>query len=144
MNQAPSIVSAEDTSNMKRIITFGTFDVFHIGHLSILERAASLGSHLIVGVSTDALNAAKKGRNPVYSQEERIAIVRALRCVDEAFFEESLEQKRAYIARFEADVLVMGDDWTGRFDNLRACCEVVYLPRTPSVSTTAVIERIRL
>lgn len=129
---------------MKRIITFGTFDVFHIGHLSILERAASLGSRLIVGVSTDALNAAKKGRNPVYSQEERIAIVRALRCVDEAFFEESLEQKREYIVRFEADVLVMGDDWTGRFDDLCGCCEVVYLPRTPSVSTTAVIERIRL
>jgi choline-phosphate cytidylyltransferase len=129
---------------MKRIITFGTFDVFHIGHLSILERAAALGDRLIVGVSTDLLNAAKKGRSPVYTQDERIAIVKALRCVNEAFFEESLEEKEAYIRNAAADVLVMGDDWNGRFDHLRTCCEVVYLPRTPSVSTTAVIERIRL
>lgn len=127
-----------------RIITFGTFDVFHVGHLSILERAAKLGDYLIVGVSTDALNEKKKGRKPVYPQEERIRIVRALGCVNEAFFEESMDEKAAYIRRYRANKLVMGDDWRGRFDEFRDLCEVVYLPRTPSVSTTAVIEKIRI
>jgi glycerol-3-phosphate cytidylyltransferase len=128
---------------MNRIITFGTFDVFHVGHLRILERAAALGDFLIVGVSTDALNFSKKGRNPVYPQDERMAIVRAIRCVDEVFFEESLQEKGAYIKQYGADVLVMGEDWKGRFDEFGDICEVTYLPRTPSVSTTAVIERIR-
>jgi glycerol-3-phosphate cytidylyltransferase len=128
---------------MARIITFGTFDIFHIGHLNLLERAASLGQYLIVGVSTDALNASKKGREPIYPQEHRIRIIRALRCVNEAFFEESLEAKKQYIMDHHADVLVMGNDWEGKFDWLNDMCRVVYLQRTPSVSTTAVIERIR-
>lgn len=128
---------------MKRVITFGTFDVFHVGHLSILERAAELGDCLIVGVSTDALNIKKKGRGPVYTETERIRIIRALRCVDEAFFEESLEEKATYIRQSRADKLVMGEDWKGRFDDCLELCEVIYLPRTPAVSTTAVIERIR-
>lgn len=128
---------------MKKVITFGTFDVFHVGHLSILERAAELGDYLIVGVSTDSLNKAKKGRKPVYSQHERIWIVSALGCVDEVFFEESLDAKADYIRQYRADILVMGDDWKGRFDEFRQLCDVVYLPRTPSVSTTAVIEKIR-
>lgn len=128
---------------MKRIITFGTFDVFHIGHLHILERAAALGDFLIVGVSTDALNVSKKGRAPVFPQNERADIIQALRCVDDVFFEESLEAKADYIRLHRADVLVMGDDWVGRFDHLRDLCEVVYLSRTPSISTTAVIERVR-
>ncbi|MFZ5722409.1 MAG: adenylyltransferase/cytidyltransferase family protein [Pseudomonadota bacterium] len=128
----------------KRVITFGTFDVLHIGHLRILERARALGDHLIVGVSTDALNVDKKGRAPVFPQDERLRLVAALRCVDEVFFEESLERKREYILTSRADVLVMGDDWSGRFDGFRDICDVVYLPRTPSISTTAVIERVRL
>lgn len=128
---------------MKRVITFGTFDVFHIGHLRILERARALGDHLTVGVSTDALNFSKKQRLPIYPQDERIALIRALRCVDEAFYEESLEAKADYIRAHRADVLVMGDDWAGRFDGFQDLCEVVYLPRTPSISTTAVIEKIR-
>ncbi len=128
---------------MKRVITFGTFDVFHIGHLLILERAASLGDHLVVGVSTDALNFSKKSRLPIYPEDERITLIRALRCVDEAFYEESLEAKADYIRQYRADVLVMGDDWEGRFDFLKVLCEVVYLPRTPSISTTALIEKIR-
>lgn len=127
----------------KRVITFGTFDVFHIGHLSILERAADLGDSLIVGVSTDALNFSKKHRNSVYDQNQRVRIIDALRCVDEVFLEESLEEKANYIKRYRADVLVMGDDWRGKFDEFRDLCEVVYLERTPSVSTTAVIEKIR-
>lgn len=128
---------------MKRVITFGTFDVFHIGHLRILERARDLGDHLTVGVSTDALNVSKKQRPPIYPQDERIALIRALRCVDDAFYEESLEAKADYIRAHRADVLVMGDDWRGRFDEFQGLCEVVYLPRTPSISTTAVIEKIR-
>lgn len=128
---------------MKRVITFGTFDVFHVGHLNILERAATFGDYLLVGVSTDKLNQAKKGKNTVYSQAERLRIVGSLKCVNEVFLEESLEKKADYIRQFRADVLIMGDDWAGRFDELKSICEVIYLSRTPSVSTTAVIERIR-
>jgi glycerol-3-phosphate cytidylyltransferase len=119
-------------------ITFGTFDLLHIGHINILERAKAACDYLVVGVSTDALNIAKKGAPPVYSQEERRKIIGALRVVDEVFFEESLEQKADYIRQFRADVLIMGDDWAGKFDHLRELCEVVYLPRTPHISTTQV------
>jgi glycerol-3-phosphate cytidylyltransferase len=126
----------------RTVITFGTFDVFHVGHLRVIERAASLGDRLVVGVSADALNLRKKGREPVFSESERIAIVGALRMVDEVFIEESLEQKREYIERYDADVLVMGDDWKGRFDEFEDICEVVYLERTPAISTTALIEKI--
>ena len=126
----------------RTVITFGTFDVFHVGHIRVLQRAAALGDRLVVGVSADALNLAKKGRAPVYSQEERMEIVASLRVVDEVFVEESLEQKRDYIIEHGADVLVMGDDWAGRFDWVSDVCEVVYLPRTPSVSTTGIIEHI--
>ena len=126
----------------RTVITFGTYDVFHVGHLRILERAAELGDRLVVGVSADALNIAKKGRAPVFSQSERIAIVGAIKGVDEVFVEESLELKRHYLEHFGADVLVMGDDWAGRFDEMKDICEVVYLPRTPAISTTALIEKI--
>ena len=124
----------------RTVITFGTYDVFHVGHLRILERAAALGDRLVVGVSADALNLAKKGRKPVFSQEERLEIVAALKVVDEVFVEESLELKRDYIVEHKADVLAMGDDWKGRFDFVSDLCEVVYFPRTPSVSTTELIE----
>ncbi|MEP5566525.1 MAG: adenylyltransferase/cytidyltransferase family protein [Halioglobus sp.] len=127
----------------RSVLTFGTFDVFHVGHLRLLERAASLGERLIVGVSTDALNCSKKGRAPVYDQGQRIEIVSALRCVEHAFFEESLDLKGEYIERYKADFLVMGDDWQGKFDEFKDLCEVVYLPRTPAISTTEVIEKIR-
>ncbi|MFL6080736.1 MAG: adenylyltransferase/cytidyltransferase family protein [Ornithinibacter sp.] len=126
----------------RTVITFGTFDVFHVGHIRVLQRAAALGDKLVVGVSADALNIAKKGRAPVYTQEERMEIVASLRVVDEVFVEESLELKRDYILEHGADVLVMGDDWAGRFDWVSDVCEVVYLPRTPSVSTTGIIEHI--
>ena len=126
----------------RTVITFGTFDVFHVGHLRVLERAAELGDRLVVGVSADALNVAKKGREPVFSQRERLVIVAALRRVDQVFVEESLELKRDYILEHRADVLVMGDDWKGRFDEFGDVCEVVYLARTPAISTTALIEKI--
>jgi glycerol-3-phosphate cytidylyltransferase len=128
---------------MTRVITFGTFDIFHVGHLHLLERCRALGDHLIVGVSTDELNESKKGRRPVYSLEERCRILRALRAVDEVFVEESLEAKADYVRQYRADIAAMGDDWAGRFDFLSPICRVVYLPRTPSISTTATIEKIR-
>ncbi|MFZ2502947.1 MAG: adenylyltransferase/cytidyltransferase family protein [Nocardioides sp.] len=131
-----------DLPSPRTVITFGTFDVFHVGHLRMIQRAGALGDRLVVGVSADALNERKKGRAPVYSEAERMEIVAGLSAVDEVFLEESLEQKRDYIVRFGADLLVMGDDWTGKFDEMAEVCEVVYLPRTPAISTTALIEKI--
>ncbi|MDF0533491.1 adenylyltransferase/cytidyltransferase family protein [Shewanella sp. A32] len=128
---------------MMRIITFGTFDMFHIGHLNIIERARALGDYLIVGVSADQLNFKKKNRFPICRQEDRLKIIRALKAVDEVFIEESLEQKADYIKQFRADCLVMGDDWRGRFDHFQDICDVIYLPRTPSISTTELIEVVR-
>jgi glycerol-3-phosphate cytidylyltransferase len=129
---------------MKRVITFGSFDVFHVGHLRILRRARELGDYLIVGVSSDLLHYSKKDRYPVYNQKERMEIVSALSCVNEVFLEESLELKRQYIVSFHANTLVMGDDWAGKFDEFGDVCQVIYLPRTPAISTTAVIEKIRM
>jgi glycerol-3-phosphate cytidylyltransferase len=128
---------------MKRIITFGTFDVLHIGHIRILQRARALGDHLTVGVSTDALNWSKKQKKPVYSQFDRLEIVKSIVGVDEVFFEHSLEEKGKYIQEHKADVLVMGDDWVGRFDEFKSLCEVVYLPRTDGISTTQLLAEIR-
>ncbi|GAB5380425.1 MAG: adenylyltransferase/cytidyltransferase family protein [Aliiglaciecola sp.] len=125
---------------MRTVITFGTFDVFHVGHINLLQRAAMYGDRLIVGVSTDKLNFDKKGRNPIYHQNDRMKIINSLRYVNLCFPEESLEKKAEYIKYYKADVLVMGDDWEGKFDYLNDQCEVVYLPRTPSVSTTQLIE----
>jgi choline-phosphate cytidylyltransferase len=127
---------------MSTVMTFGTFDVFHVGHLRVIERAATFGDRLVVGVSADELNLRKKGRLPVFTQAERLEIVAALRAVDEVFVEESLEQKRDYLLKYDAKVLVMGDDWAGTFDKFRDICRVEYLPRTPAISTTALIEKI--
>lgn len=141
MNEMQSDAPA---SRQVRIVTFGTYDVFHVGHLRLLERARALGDRLIVGISSDELNYRKKGRYPVFTQQERMDIVAALRCVDEVFIEESLELKREYLLRHRADVLTMGDDWAGKFDEFGDICRVVYFDRTPAISTTAVIEKIRL
>lgn len=127
----------------RRIITFGTFDLFHLGHVNVLKRAKALGDWLIVGVSSDELNARKKGRRPYFSIDERVAIVGDSKAVDEVFVEESLEQKADYIREFRADVLVMGDDWQGKFDHYASLCEVVYLPRTPEISSTQIITVVR-
>ncbi|HEY3927051.1 MAG TPA: pantoate--beta-alanine ligase [Candidatus Koribacter sp.] len=119
-------------------ITFGTFDLLHIGHINILERSKQACDYLVVGVSTDALNFSKKKAYPVYSEDERVKIISSLRMVDQVFLEESLEKKRDYIQQFKANVLIMGDDWAGRFDFCSDLCEVLYLPRTPHISTTSV------
>lgn len=128
---------------MARIITFGTFDVFHVGHIKILQRARELGDHLTVGVSSDALNFSKKQRYPVYPEEERMEIIRSLAGVDEVFREDSLALKGEYIKKYQADILVMGDDWVGRFDEFKSLCEVIYLPRTEGISTTKLISDIK-
>lgn len=127
---------------MTTVITFGTFDVLHVGHLRILQRSLALGDRLVVGISSDELNFAKKSRYPVFNQDERAELVANLQCVYQVFIEESLELKRHYVQEYAADILVMGDDWAGKFDYLSDICQVIYLPRTPSISTTAVIEKI--
>lgn len=122
---------------MKTVITYGTFDLFHIGHLRLLQRLRGLGDRLVVGVSTDDFNAIK-GKKTVVSFEHRIEIVRAVRHVDLAFPETNWEQKRDDIRREQADIFAMGDDWVGKFDDLEDLCEVVYLPRTRDISTTEI------
>ena len=127
----------------KTIITFGTYDLFHIGHLQILERASALGQRLVVGVSSDALSYEKKASYPIYNENDRMRIVEAIACVDQVFLEESLEQKAEYISKYSADKLVMGDDWAGKFDCFSNLTEVIYLPRTAGISTTFFKELIR-
>ena len=124
------------------VITFGTFDLFHYGHLKILERASSLGDRLVVGVSTDELNKRKKGKLPIIPFVQRSSIVQSLSFVDKVFAEDSLELKEEYIRSHGASVLVMGDDWSGKFDDM-PCESVVYLKRTAGVSTTELIKRIK-
>lgn len=126
-----------------KVVTFGTFDLFHVGHLRLLERARALGDELVVGVSSDAMSRAKKGRPPVIPLAERMEIIAALRCVDGVFIEEDLALKRTYVTRVGADILAMGDDWTARFDDLKDICRVVYLPRTAGISTTDIAARLK-
>lgn len=138
MPQAPCKFISEKIK-MKKVITFGTYDLLHIGHVRLLQRAAELGDRLIVGVSCSDLNRSKKGRAPVYTTEDRMAILSALSCVDDVFVERSLEAKGDYIKEHRADILVMGDDWEGRFDEFKSICSVVYLPRTTGISTSKLI-----
>ena len=128
---------------MKTIITFGTYDLLHVGHIRLLSRARELGDRLVVGVSSDQLNFSKKNKYPEFSQQERMEIMSMIKGVDQVFLEESLDLKASYLKEYSADILVMGDDWEGKFDHLSSICKVVYLPRTPSISTTAIIEKTR-
>lgn len=122
---------------MRKVITYGTFDLFHIGHLNMLKRARELGDHLTVAVSTDDFNAGKH-KQCVYPYEHRARIVEAIRYVDMVIPEVSWQQKISDVKNHRIDVFVIGEDWTGEFDFLREFCEVVYLPRTRSISTTAI------
>ena len=126
------------------VITFGTFDCFHVGHLRIFSRIKTKypSSTLIVGISSDKLNFEKKGRYPVIPLEQRMEIIKSIRHVDRVFVEDSLEKKGSYLAKYKADVLVMGNDHEGRFDTLSEICTVEYLERTPQISTTEIIEKI--
>lgn len=120
---------------MKKVITYGTFDLFHIGHLNILKRAKELGDYLVVAVSSDDFNQLK-GKKCTISDKNRAEIVSAIKYVDEVILEKSWEQKIDDIQDLNIDVFVIGDDWKGKFDYLEEYCDVVYLPRTEGVSTT--------
>jgi glycerol-3-phosphate cytidylyltransferase len=119
----------------KTIITYCTFDMFHIGHLRLLQRLADLGDELIVAVSTDEFNNLK-GKKTLIPYEQRAEIVSNIRCVDRVIAEESWDQKIEDINMYNIDIFAMGDDWSGKFDFLSKYCEVIYLPRTKSISTT--------
>ena len=124
---------------MKRVLTYGTFDLLHWGHIRLLKRAKQLGDYLIVALSTDEFNAIK-GKKAYHSYEERKMMLEAIRYVDLVIPEENWEQKRQDILDYHVDVFVMGDDWAGKFDELKALCEVVYVPRTEGISTTKIKE----
>lgn len=121
----------------KTVLTYGTYDLLHKGHILLLERAKRLGDRLIVGLSTDAFNRVKN-KECVYPYEDRFLILSAIKYVDQVIPEESWDQKVDDIRRHGVDVFVMGDDWQGKFDFLSEHCEVVYLPRTPGISSTQI------
>lgn len=124
---------------MRRVITYGTFDLLHYGHINLLRCAKALGDYLVVALSTDEFNWNEKRKKCYFSYEQRKALVESIRYVDLVIPEESWEQKRRDIHLYGIDVFVMGDDWTGKFDFLREeGAEVVYLPRTPEISTTQI------
>jgi len=122
---------------MKKVITYGTFDLLHTGHINILRRAKEYGDYLIVAISSDEFNALK-GKKAYYSFEQRKLILEAIRYVDEVIPEHTWEQKKEDVKNYGVDVFVMGDDWEGKFDFLNDQCEVVYLPRTVGISTTKI------
>jgi len=126
------------TATHERIVlTYGTFDLFHPGHVQLLKRARELGSRLVVGLSTDEFNTLK-GKRSVMRYEDRKTVLESCRYVDEVFAEEDWSQKLTDARRLGADVFVMGDDWVGKFDFMREACSVVYLARTEGVSTTEI------
>lgn len=144
MNTHPRTAHAPATNSLIRLpahpgpsvaITYGTYDLFHIGHVRLFERIKQRFDRLIVAVSTDEFNALK-GKHSVVPFEDRVAMVKACRHVDEVIAEESWDQKARDICAYGADALVMGSDWDGRFDEFKDMCEVVYLPRTEGVSST--------
>ena len=124
---------------MKKVITYGTFDLLHWGHINLLKRARELGDYLIVAISTDEFNALKD-KKAYHSFENRKMILESIRYVDKVIPENNWEQKREDIIREGVDIFVMGDDWKGKFDELSEVCEVVYLPRTIGISTSQIKE----
>ncbi len=124
---------------MRKVITYGTFDLFHYGHVHLLRRARELGDYLIVALSSDDFNELAKGKVTYFTYEQRKLILEAIRYVDEIIPEESWEQKRSDIKKYGISTFVIGDDWRGKFDFLKEeGCEVVYLERTPEVSSSAI------
>ena len=124
---------------MRTVITYGTYDLFHAGHVRLLKRAKALGDYLIVALSTDEFNWNEKHKKCYFPYETRKEILEAIKYVDLVIPEESWEQKRTDVHKYNVDVFVIGDDWTGKFDFLKEeGCEVVYLPRTPEISSTQI------
>ena len=122
---------------MKKVITYGTFDLLHYGHINILKRAKQLGDYLIVAISTNEFNEIK-GKKCYFSYEERKKLVESIRYVDLVIPENNWEQKINDVKEFQVDTFVIGDDWEGKFDFLKEYCEVIYLERTPEISTTSI------
>ena len=131
---------------MIRVITYGTFDLLHYGHINLLRRAKNLGDYLIVALSTDEFNKDMKNKRSYFSYAERKLLLESIRYVDLVIPEENWEQKKTDVEKYDVDVFVMGDDWTGKFDFLKTVgkgCDVVYLPRTPEISTTRIKDDIK-
>lgn len=122
---------------MKRVITYGTFDLLHIGHIQLLKRAKALGDYLIVALSTEALNEFK-GKHAYHPYHERKVMLEAIRYVDLVIPEANWEQKRDDIIKYKVDIFTIGDDWQGEFDYLKDLCEVIYLSRTQGISTSKI------
>ncbi len=124
---------------MKRVITYGTFDLLHYGHINLLKRAKEQGDYLIVALSTDKFNWEEKQKKSYFTYEQRKALLESIRYVDLVIPEECWEQKKTDVHEYDIDVFVIGEDWRGKFDFLEEeGVEVVYLPRTPEISTTKI------
>ena len=123
---------------MKRVITYGTYDLLHYGHINLLRRAKELGDYLIVALSTDEFNWEQKRKKCYFNYEQRTQLLESVRYVDLVIPEENWEQKISDVKEFRVDTFVMGSDWEGKFDFLKPYCDVVYLPRTPEISSTQI------
>jgi glycerol-3-phosphate cytidylyltransferase len=130
-------IESEARVKMKKVITYGTYDLLHRGHINLLRRAKEMGDYLVVALSTDAFNAVK-GKQVYYRYEERRLVLEAVRYVDEVIPEKIWEQKVQDVVQHKIDIFVMGEDWSGKFDFLKPHCEVIYLPRTEGISTTQI------
>lgn len=130
---------------MKRILTYGTYDLLHYGHIRLLKRAKALGDYLVVAISTDEFNAGK-GKKAYHDYETRKEMLEAIRYVDLVIPEKTWDQKKSDVSTYQIDTVVMGSDWAGdpRFECLRDCCEVVYLDRTEGISTTQIKQELNL
>lgn len=129
---------------MKKVITYGTFDLLHYGHINLLKRAKDLGDYLIVALSTDEFSEIEKGKETYFSYEKRKQLIEAIKYVDLVIPENNWEQKTEDIKEFKIDIFVIGDDWKGKFDFLENKCKVIYLPRTPEISTTKIKSELKI
>ena len=136
-NEKFKVQGDHEYHGLRRVLTYGTFDLLHYGHVRLLKRAAELGDYLVVALSSDEFNAGK-GKKSFYPYEVRREMLESIRYVDLVIPEESWEQKVSDVKEFKVDTFVIGDDWEGKFDFLKDYCEVVYLPRTPEISTTQI------
>ena len=128
---------------MTTVLTYGTFDLFHIGHLNLINRLSEMGDRLVIAVSTDEFNAGK-GKTSVVSYEDRAKIISSIKGVDLVIPETSWEQKATDIKEHDVDIFAIGEDWAGKFDHLEELCEVVYLPRTDGISSTEIKQMLRV
>lgn len=128
---------------MKKVITYGTFDLLHYGHINLLRRAKQQGDYLIVALSTDEFNRNEKKKKCYFTYEQRKQLLEAVRYVDLVIPEENWEQKISDVKEFRVDTFVMGDDWEGKFDFLKDYCEVIYFPRTPEISSTQIKQELK-